>query len=199
MRTLSFIIILLINLSICLNAQDTIRKVKIYRTWVSKMDKTTKTKGVLYEVKDSSILVTNSLIPEDYLSNNFYTINIHIIEAIELHINNIETIKVRRKNSVGKGILIGLFSGFAAGALMGIVDGDDPYSRSSSGVFMGDLFQFTAEEKIILLGTPLAIIGAGIGAWIGSAKVIIPINGNIKVYKRNRKKLKKYSVKYYLE
>jgi hypothetical protein len=199
MRTLSFIIILLINLSICLNAQDTIRKVKIYRTWVSKMDKTTKTKGVLYEVKDSSILVSGSLIPEDYLTDFFETINFHIIDAIELHIDNIETIKVRNKNSVGKGILFGLFSGFAAGALIGIIDGDDPYSRSSSGGSMGDyMFQFTAEQKIILLGTPFAIIGAGIGAWIGSTKIIIPISGNTKNFKRNRNKLKKYSVKYLL-
>jgi len=48
------------------HAQDTIQKNKIYRTWIELNREPFKTKGALYELKDSSILVSNSLVIQDY-------------------------------------------------------------------------------------------------------------------------------------
>ena len=165
-----------------LNAQDTIQMIKIYRTWVSLNREPFKIKGVLYEIKDSSILVSSSVVIQDYSTNRF--------KIVKLNINNIETIKTRRKNSIGKGVLIGAVSGFVVGGLIGLIDGDDPPCPTDSWFCM----RFTAEEKALMAGVPLAVGGAVIGALIGSIKVKIPINGSINNYNRNKNKLKKYSI-----
>ncbi len=161
-----------------LNAQDTIQKIKIYRTWVSLNSEPFKIKGVLYEIKDSSILVSSSVVIQDYSTDKF--------EIVKLHINNIETIKTRRKNNIGRGVLIGAITGFAVGCFIGLIDGDDP-----PNTFLG----MTAEEKALFAGVPLAVGGAGIGALIGSIKVKIPINGSINSYNRNKNKLGEYPIK----
>ncbi|MCK4407749.1 MAG: hypothetical protein KAV44_08750 [Bacteroidales bacterium] len=166
-----------------LNAQDTFQKIKIYRTWVSLNSEPFKIKGVLYEVKDSSILVSRSVVIQDYSTDSF--------EIAKLNINNIETIKTRRKNSIGKGVLIGAVSGLVVGVLIGLIDGDDPPCPSGSWICL----RYTAGQKALMAGVPLAVSGAGIGALIGSIKVKIPINGNINNYNRNKNKLRKYTIK----
>ena len=166
-----------------LNAQDTFQKIKIYRTWVSLNSEPFKIKGVLYEVKDSSILVSRSVVIQDYSTDRF--------EIAKLNINNIETIKTRRKNSIGKGVLIGAVSGLVVGVLIGLIDGDDPPCTSGSWICL----RYTAGQKALMAGVPLAVSGAGIGALIGSIKVKIPINGNINNYNRNKNKLRKYTIK----
>ena len=166
-----------------LNAQDTIQKNKIYRTWVSLNSEPFKIKGVLYEIKDSSILVSNSVLIKDYSTDRFRVAN--------LYINEIETIKIRRNNNIGKGVLIGAITGFAVGGLIGLMSGDDPPCPSGSWF----CFRFSAEEKALMAGVPLAVSGAGIGALFGSIKVKIPINGSINSYNRNKNKLREYSIK----
>ena len=164
-----------------LNAQDTIRKNKIYRTWISLNSEPFNTKGVLYELRDSSILVSSSLVIQDYSTDRF--------ETEQLYINNIETIKTRRKNRVWKGVLIGAVSGFAVGGLIGLISGNDPPCDPHSIICI----RFTAGEKALIAGIPLSVGGAGIGALIGSIKVQIPINGNINDYNKNKNKLREYT------
>lgn len=161
-----------------LNAQDTIQKIKIYRTWVSLNSEPFKIKGVLYEIKDSSILVSSSVVIQDYSTDKF--------EIVKLHINNINTIKTRRNNNIGRGILIGALTGFAVGGLTGLVSGDDPPDS---------FWPWTAGEKAIIIGSSLAVCGAGIGGGIGLIKVRIPINGSINSYNRNKNKLVEYPIK----
>lgn len=183
MKFLNIIALILLCCLNSLNAQDTIQKIKIYRTWVSLNSEPFKIKGVLYEIKDSSILVSSSVVIQDYSIDRF--------EVANLHINNIETIKTRRKNNIGKGVLIGAVSGFVLGGLIGLISGDDPPCTSGSLI----CFRFTAEEKALGTGVPLAVGGAGIGSLIGSIKVKIPINGSINSYNRNKNKLREYSIK----
>ena len=166
-----------------LYAQDTIQKIKIHRTWISLKSEPFKIKGVLYEIKDSSILVSRSVVIQDYSTDRF--------EIAKLNIKNIETIKTRRKNSIGNGVLIGVVSGFVVGGLMGLIDGDDPPCTPGSWF----CWRITAGQKALMMGVPLAVCGAGIGALIGSVKVVIPINGSISNYNRNKNKLRKYSIK----
>ncbi len=159
------------------NAQDTIQNNKIYRTWITLNSEPFKTNGALYEIKDSSILVSNSLVIRDYSAGSFETAN--------LHINDIETIKVRRKNRIGRGVLFGALGGFALGGIIGLASGDDP----DDCVF----FCASAGEKALIAGIPLSITGAGLGALIGSFKIKIPINGNISNFNKNKQKLRKYA------
>ena len=163
------------------NAQDTIQKNKIYRAWISLSSEPFKTKGILYEIKDSSILVTSPAFIKDYSMDRS--------EIVQLNITNIETIRIRRKNSIGKGVLIGAVTGFAVGGLIGLISGNDPPCDSQSFICL----RYTAGEKALLAGIPLSAGGAGIGALIGSIKVQIPINGNINNYTKNKNKLTEYS------
>ena len=103
-----------------------------------------------------------------------------------MHYNNIETIKTRRNNNIGRGILIGTLTGFVCGGLLGLVSGDDPPDN---------LWPWTAEEKAIIFGSSLAVCGAGIGGGIGLIKVTIPINGSINNYNRSKIRLQDYSIK----
>lgn len=147
-------------------------RIKIYKTWVSLNNEPFKIKGVLYELKDSSISISSSVVIEDYIENNFETMN--------LHIYNIKSIQTRRKNSIGRGIWIGAVSGFATGGLLTLLYG------------VGDFWDF--HDGTLMAGVPLAVIGAGIGALVGSIKIEIPINGSMDRYNLKKKKLKKYSL-----
>lgn len=169
------ILIVLCSLN-SLNAQDTIQKKKIFRTWISFYREPFKINGILYEVNDSSLLVSCSLVKKGYSTDRF--------EMAKLNINNIETIKIRRNNNIGRGILFGTLTGFFLGGMVGLISGNDPPDT---------WFGMTAGDKAILLGVPLAVAGVGIGAAIGSIKVKIPINGSIKTFHENNSRLKNYS------
>jgi len=180
---MKYLIVIALIVLCCINsvhAQDTVQKKKIYRTWVSLNSEPFKSKGVLYEMKDSSILITSPSVIRDP--------SIGRSEVVQLYIDDIETIRTRKNNRVGKGILIGAVTGFAVGAMIGLISGDDP---PCSGSFF--CFHFTAGDKAILAGVPLSVAGAGIGALVGSIKVQIPINGSINNYNKNKDKLKEYT------
>ena len=174
MKTVILIALMVICCINCLNAQDTINK-KIYRTWVSMSGAPFKTKGVLYEINDSSIFVASY----DLIKNP----QTDRLETVKLDINyNIYTIKTRRNNNIGKGILIGAVSGFAVGAILGLV-----------GSSTEDDEMFTPGGMALSFGGTLAFFGIPIGAAIGAAKVKIPINGSVKAFHENSSRLKKYS------
>jgi len=181
MKFLNVIALIVLCCLNSLNAQDTVQKITIYRTWVSLKSEPFKTKGVLYEIKDSSILVSNSVMIKDYSTDRFKVANLYITE--------IETIKTRINNNIGKGVLIGAITGFAVGGLIGLISGDDP---PCTGWFC---WRYEAEEKALMAGAGLAVVGVGMGALIGSIKVEIPINGSIDSYNRNKNKLREYSIK----
>lgn len=152
------------------------KKIKLYKTWISLNNSSDKIKGVLYEVQDSSITVSNSVFREDYVTNN--------LKLSKISYNKIDNLKVRAKNNVGKGALIGSITGMLTGVIIGLIAGDDPedYILSTS-----------AEEKAVIAGVTLGIGGAAVGAMCGLIRIKIPINGNLGNYNRNKSKLKKYS------
>jgi len=183
MKFFSVITIIALCFLNSVNAQDTIQKKKVYRTWISLNRESFKTKGFLYEIKDSSVLVSSSVVIQDYSTDRF--------SAFKLQINDIETIKIRGKNSIGNGVLIGAITGFIVGGLIGFISGNDPPCPQGSWI----CFRFTAGEKALLAGIPLSIGGAGIGALIGSVKIKIPISGSIDNYNKNKNTLTKYSLR----
>ena len=164
-----------------LHAQDSIQKIKIYETWISLYSEPYNVKGALYEIKYHSIIVSNSTRILDYSTNNF--------ESTMFNIENIEIIKIRRKNRILKGVIIGTITGFALGGVIGLLNGEEEQGTS---LYWGPT---TTGELTIAFGVPLAVVGAGLGALAGSVKVKIPINGNISNYSRYKHKLRKYSIK----
>ena len=160
----------------CLNhtqAQDFGKESNKYKVWITLIDEPFNVNGILYELKDSSLLVSNYKTYSDFIIDNNPT--------IELNISNIELIETRKRNRVGKGILIGAVSGFAVGGLIGLTRGDDA--------------EQTAGQKAVIGGLSLAAAGGLVGLLVGSVKVVIPIEGNFIKYKDQRQKLQKYSTK----
>jgi hypothetical protein len=157
-------------------SSDTARKF-IYKTWISLINRQNTIKGVLYEVNDSSVFVSNSLLKKDYSIGKY--------NVTKISFSNIDLVKTRMKNSVRRGALIGFVTGFAVGGLIGLISGDD-----SPGIL-----SFSAKEKALLYGIPLAVGGTGVGELIGSIKIKIPINGSMDKFNRNKSRLKKYTIR----
>ncbi len=155
-----------------LYAQDASTRPKIYRTWIY-LNSGFVINGSLYQVNDSSIVVSSSFRVQDYLDNRY--------EIFELPINNIETIKIRRNKSVGTGLWLGAISGFTIGFVVG-------HSTAENSFFSGS-------EVGFILGTPGAVAGAVLGAIVGSLKTNISIDGSIDTFNKNKERLKKYSIR----
>lgn len=144
--------------------KDTLPKNQIYKTWVSLNRNPFKVSGYLSEISDSSILVSS---------------DIHGV--LNLQINDIDTIRARKKYSMRNGALIGVLVGVLTGAAVGYSYGDDEDA----------FFSRTAELKAIG-GAVLGILpGALIGGGLGSIKIVIPINGSMNNYNKYKHELKK--------
>ena len=179
MKKLLLIAVTLICIPFLLTAQeDTLQKSKIYKTWISFGDRYN-INGILYHTEDSSILVAETLSKKDLLSGNY-----QIKKVSYNNFQNIQNIKVRKLNNVGRGALGGLLGGFITGAFIGIISGDDPTNQ---------IFAYSAEQKAIMGGVSLGILGAGIGCLIGGIQIKIPINGSFVKFNENKSRLRKYS------
>lgn len=182
MKLINIVVFVLFGLNIS-NAQDAVRKPNVYRTWVTFNDRPLIKEGFLYGVEDSSILVANSLMTKYYSPNDYH--------ESELFIPEIKTIKLRKNNSIGKGMLIGAVAGFAIGGILGIASGDDP--PCNSGMLF--CYRLSAEEKALITGLPLSLGGAGLGLILSSFKVKIPLNGSMANFNKNREILRAYAFK----
>jgi hypothetical protein len=161
--------------------KDTLQKSKIYRTWI-RLDKKKQRADVLYQIKDSSIIVAKYLHKRDFLSGKYQT--------TEIEYKNIGIIEIGRKNSVIKGALSGLIIGSLAGAIIGYSSGSD---HPLPGSF--DIFCWSATDKAKLLGVLFSLPGLIIGTLIGSLRIRIPIDISIDNFNKNKELLKKYSYK----
>ena len=163
---------LLICLSWCLAAQENPKhKIKLYETWITLTNNESPLRGVLYEIKDSSILISNSLWRPDYLTGN--------LKVSGISYDNIDLIKTRRVKNIQKGILIGSATGFGFGVIftseltkgLGIL-------TTTAGIAGGFIYR---------------ALGAGIGALVGSTRDRIPIRGSWENFNLYRSALQDYS------
>jgi len=161
-------------------AQQSTIKPSIYKAWTSNIDR--KLVGALYEVTDTGLKISNSMDFDNYATGDF--------QYVDIYARDIETIKLRKKGKIGRGILIGALSGFATGALIGLISGDDD-CESEVGLASAfcHIFATTAEQKAISNGVFLGVTGGLIGAVVGSIKIKIPINGAPEKFKANRDRL----------
>lgn len=144
-------------------------KLKIYRVRIKFIDESKPLTGVLYQIKDSSIIVSTSLQKEDYITNNF--------KKSEILIKDIKIIRARRKNYFIRSTIKG-FAGGVIVTLVAIIGREDPW-LGDSGVFI--LASFT---------------GVGIGSLVGffTGRYGILINGDIKKFNLYRAKFEKRSI-----
>lgn len=140
-----------------------VKNAKPYDTWIIKSDGNRTVRGILYDVQDSSIRINNPFM------NSFAS----------FHFQDINQIKIRRKNNVLKGALIG-------GGIGVII----PFIANPGS---GKDYDFTPMINA-LISVPMGLMGAGIGAGIGSLKITIPIGGNRENFNAFRPKLNNFSL-----
>lgn len=136
------------------------KKAKTHDIWLKTVGDERRAKGILYEVNDTSLQIFSNY--SDFNSTYNY--------------QQIDFMKIRRKNNVLKGALIGGAIGFVT--MLVAVPAENE------------------EEKFIrtLISLPGSFIGAGIGAGIGAIKITIPIKGNRDNYFAYRNKLNYFAV-----
>jgi hypothetical protein len=160
-------------------AQDNNPKNRKYQTWVILGGDSLVVKGRLGDVKDSAITLTPSIVVRPNGQK------IGESSQADISYKDIHLVKVRRKGSIGTGILLGAVGGFVVGGLIGFIEGDDPPQQ---------LFAFTAEEKAIMYGLPLAACGGALGAIPGALKISINIDGKYDNFDKSRKRLKSFAI-----
>ena len=156
---------------------------KIYRTWIIPKSGYQKLSGILYKLKDSSVMVSNSPRKQDYYEGN-YTVS-------GLDIRSIEKIKVRRKGK-GFAILIGGVSGLVVGCVIAnaykkYLNETMTLEKAVKNLFFGG-FMRVAIPIVVSTG-----VGVGAGALF-TLKKTIPINGSQEIYDRNKNELNEYAL-----
>jgi hypothetical protein len=143
-----------------------------YKTWYKLSSPSCKEKGITFSVKDSSLILVRTMY---YKPNTNYT----DYDYMEIPYQRIQTFKAQKYGSMLIGATLGTLAGAGLGALFGyaVAPEDD------DGLVIG-VFSF--------LGGAL---GLSIGAAIGSAKTIIPINGNRETFAKEKSRLENYSAK----
>lgn len=132
----------------------------------------TKTKGILLEAGDSSLLI--------------YSRSFHM----RIPASTIKQIKIKRRKAAGRGALVGGLIGLGVGAIAGYASGDD--EPCQPGNWFCD--QVTAEEKALGLGLAMsmggAIVGSVVGSFIHEEKFVI--NGELNSYANKLNDYKRY-------
>lgn len=155
MRKLKILVIVLLC-SVTSFSQQTKKKIRPHRVWVSVIEDQDVIKGYLFAIDDTSIKIINK--------KSLDTSDLKTVEA-----KNIDIIKIRRKGKIGRGIGIGAASGIVLGVIVGLVDSQDSW--------------ISTETSVAMASAPLTLIGAGLGAGFGAIKKKIEVKGNIEVFK----------------
>lgn len=157
----------------------------IYKSWIRQYDNPV-IQGFIYQFNDTSLIISNDYSEFEPIKNSalFQTLEIAEIGAI----------KVRRRESVLKGVIIGTAAGALIGAIIGHSLGDDEPQTTVFGVLTDP--SFTASQKAIMGGFAGSIFGAITGALIGFVKITIPIKGKKENFKTNEIQLRKYAYGY---
>ncbi|MFH1296583.1 MAG: fibrobacter succinogenes major paralogous domain-containing protein [Bacteroidota bacterium] len=158
---------------------DSVALNKFYHTWIIPKPGLRGMSGILFEVKDSSVMVSDSPWKNDYYTGDY--------DVSEFDIKNIDVIKVRRQGK-GFALLVGGVSGLVVGGVVSAV-----YSKNLAENIHPVRFLFGG---FLLPVIPIMVstgIGLGVGA-IFSAKTKIPIKGSQKEYERNKTKLEQYAL-----
>jgi len=147
--------------------------VRLYETWISVSNEAEELRGILYRINDSSIVIADSKIKNDYLTGN--------LMLTEIPAMDIDYVKTRQQNIVKTGAIIGSVIGLSAAIGIGIAL--EMAGAGGLGII--------ASIGIV----PMAMAaGALLGMLVtGPAQNKTLINRNINDFSLYRDKLKQYS------
>ncbi len=149
---------------------------QIYKSWIYFNNGKIATEGLLYEVKDSSIMLTSTL---------------RLPKPLDYKVEHIELVEVRKDGSVTTGVLVGSLVGGAVGLVVGIA----AVPKCDEDDWSCNLGNVVAAPVIVLgSGAGFGLAGGLIGAALASPKVTFPIGGNYEKYHDQKEKLREYSV-----
>jgi hypothetical protein len=174
-----FVILCVIQVS---QAQVDPATIRAYSTWVLPIGRGPVIKGVLYQVKDSSVVISGSTGKIDYITGKF--------NAEEIWSKDIKEIQLRKKGAQGIAIAIGGISG----ALIGILVGASINTQGGPDE-LEDAFDV---GKMVLFPLMCAGIGVGIGGMIGGVKIKLPVKGSQDRFNLSKDKMEARSIKKYL-
>jgi hypothetical protein len=159
-------------------AQDSVQEIKIYNARIIfKTDLLNSVRGTLYDVTDTSIVISPRILSKGFSEDNLY--------LKKVYYNDIKTIKIRKKGNMTEGLIFGALAGGLAGFFLGYSGGDEPPGFIS----------ITAEGKGAALGLVGASLGGLIGLAIGSVSIKIPINGSLDSFFKSRLRIKNLAIK----
>lgn len=161
MKRLLTLAVLLASLTTIGQSDSLQFKHKTLKLTLSRINSDSET-GYLTAIKDSSLEFTARAVPFGIQSSKVKSLQ-------QVGVPDISYVKISRKGSVGKGLLIGTLTGAFIGIAAGYISGDDRiYSIQEDPYGLRNLFQQTAKEKATALGV-LGGLGGGItGAIIGA-------------------------------
>ena len=179
MKTTILILFLIIVIVRPLPAQTDTVILKPYRVWVKPMERGNNLEGILYETRDSSILVsaTPAIISDNSVAR----------ACAETWSKDIKQIDLRRVGAHGTAVLVGTAAGAVIGLIVGLLTANPGADK--------ELDQHFSTGKMIAFPLLFAGVGAGFGGTVGSVKIKIPIKGSQAELERNRYRLETYSLK----
>ncbi|MEI6456430.1 MAG: fibrobacter succinogenes major paralogous domain-containing protein [bacterium] len=179
-----FTAILISVFSLCvlpgLQAQsDSLTLGKFYQTWIIPEKGLPAISGIMYEMKDSAVLLSSSHKKMDYYTGNY--------DVSKVDVRKIHEIKFRRQGR-GAALLVGAISGVIVGSVIG-------YYYNSS---LKKDPSLTSSARTILSVSSILVVSTGMGILFGSlaaVKTTIPIHGNQAAYEQNKLRLSEYALK----
>lgn len=167
---------------------DTSYRIKFYRTWLFQ-DWTNKSVfGVLYKVRDSSLLLANTA-DKRLLATGKFVIS-------EVYSDQIHRVVMQQSGKRGLGTMIGLLAGFTTGLTVALVQ-NSKWKMSSENQDIEDFNNGMRAFGIIAITVGFTGAGVGIGAMIDAiAKIKIKVAGDQARFEASRARLEGYSLDY---
>jgi hypothetical protein len=157
-------VMVLLGFYVANGQQVGVKKSKSYEVWVMQSNNDLVTRGILYEIRDSSICVARS---------------IYDTEMTVFKFDEIDKLKIRKVNNVRRGIITGSLVGAAVGVVI---------VNSIPGGISYMTIPFSA-----IAGLFTALPGAGIGAAAGAIRDNIPLKQDYGNFNKYRGCLQDYS------
>jgi len=153
------IFILLAVFSPLLAQKEVSPRLNIYETWIILKHDQGIIRGVLYEVRDSSLLLAKS---KNDLDSGLFD-----FKLTEVRFQDIDLVKIRRTGKIQRGIIAGSALGF--GTTLGIL----------INIGGNDLGLFFRLVTAIYIGIPAAATGGVAGILVGSIRDRFPVYSNM--------------------
>jgi len=152
---------------------------KLYKTKIKLIEKAPVISGFFYDYNDSTVFLIINSNPEKIANGSF--------EIIEIGISNIKKIKFRRKGNIGRSAGYGFASGALIGGIVGWSAGCDECDNNYND-------GFNRPTSAVILGLSAGIIGAGLGALVGTGSHFIEVNGDIEKFLDDQSRYSKYGL-----